>query len=82
MMGVIEAGERLSAISDGAVAAATLEAQHRQRHVDQLQRMRDGDRPDARTPRAAPATPAMLASMGIGTVNTASTPPQKGESDD
>ncbi len=77
MMARIEAGERLASINDAAIAAGNM----RQEAADQLiRRLEDAARETRR--RAARATPAVLAAMGIGTVNPEpSAPAEKAPSD-
>lgn len=76
MMRRIEAEERLAAIRDRAAAAGTLPRGEGMRHFRELQRTAQA----AGGGRAAKATPAALAGMGIG-VRTVSAPAEKAPSD-
>mgnify|MGYP001216092252 CR=1 FL=1 len=77
MLPRLEAEERLAAINDGAVAAATVAKHDRRRMVDRLER---ATRAGQRVPPAK-ANPAVLARMGIAAVSAPSPGSQKVESD-
>ena len=70
MMGRIEAGERLAAINDRAIAAGNLQPGDAGRILRRLEDQARGARS-----RVAKATPGMLAGMGIGMVSVPPTPP-------
>ena len=76
MMGRIEAGERLAAINDRSVASGFVEPHDRRRHLGRLERRAQGV-----SARAAKASPAVLAGMGIGVVSVPSGAPKKAVSD-
>ena len=74
MMARIEAGERLAAINDRAVAAGNLKPADARRVTRRLDDVATGHRR-----RAARATPAVLAGIGIGMRAAAPAPaPEKG----
>ncbi len=62
MLPRLDAGERLARVSDGAAAAGAMDTAARRRLIRRLEETERGTRQ-----RAARATPAVLAGMGIGT---------------
>ena len=76
MMPRIEAGKRLSEISDGAIAAGNLPKLDARRILQRLEEAQSGARR-----RAARPTPAVLASMGIGVVSAPSRSSETGAND-
>lgn len=72
MMARIEATERLHAITDGAMAAGMLDGAARTRVIRRLEQAAHGARH-----KAAKATPAVLAGMGIRVVSASQRPLKK-----
>ena len=76
MLPQIEAGERLAAIGDRALAAGNMRPADAARVKRRLEDNRRGGRQ-----RAAKATPAVLRGMGIGIASALSTAAEKAQND-
>lgn len=77
MMPRIDAGERLAAITDAAIAAGNYEKQVSRRIVSRLERAAQG----GRRAKVAKAQPDALAAMGVGVVIEPSKAAKPGLSD-